>query len=108
MQFPGGGLANRFGEFRIVVAGGVAAAIAALAVAVAPSFVLIIVAAGAIGLSTGGHKTVAIKYLSRLCSMAGMAILLMVESLSASSRRRCFSDSVFTGLGRSAMPTSRR
>ena len=47
MQFPGGGLADRFGEFRIVVAGGVAAAIAALAVAVAPSFALIIVAAGA-------------------------------------------------------------
>jgi len=66
MQFPGGGLADRFGEFRIVVAGGVAAAIAALAVAVAPSFALIIIAAGAIGLSTGGHKTVAIKYLSRL------------------------------------------
>lgn len=66
MQFPGGGLADRFGEFRIVVAGGLAAAIAALAVAVAPSFALIVVAGGAIGLSTGGHKTVAIKYLSRL------------------------------------------
>lgn len=66
MQFPGGGLADRFGEFPIVVAGGIAAAVTALGVAVAPSFALIVVAAGAIGLSTGGHKTVAIKYLSRL------------------------------------------
>ena len=78
MQFPGGRLADRFGEHRVIAVGGACAAVAVLGVAVAPTFAAIVGAAGAIGLTTGGHKTVAINYLSRVYpSKCGRALGVM-------------------------------
>lgn len=64
MQFPSGVLADRTGPARVIGAGLVVTAGAALLVAAAPSYAVLVVAAAAFGLGTGVHKTVEMKALS--------------------------------------------
>lgn len=66
MQFPGGWLADRFHEVSVMVGGALLFALAAFFAGLAPTFVLIMLAAVGIGVGTGIHKTVAISYLSRV------------------------------------------
>ncbi|MFB6303250.1 MAG: MFS transporter, partial [Haloferacaceae archaeon] len=64
MQFPSGVLADRAGSDRVIAAGLVVTAGAAVLFVVAPSYAVLLVAAAAFGLGTGVHKTVAMKALS--------------------------------------------
>lgn len=66
MQFPSGLLADRGHEVTVMVGGAILFTAAAVFASVAPTFTLVTVAAVAIGLGTGVHKTVAIAYLSRV------------------------------------------
>lgn len=66
MQFPSGALADRFGSVRVISAGSLLAALAALALAVDSPFAVLVVAMVLMGAGTGAHKTVAIGLLSRL------------------------------------------
>ncbi len=63
-QFPAGALADRLGPTRVIVGGAVVAAGAALALAAAPTFPLLVAALCLLGVGTGAHKTVAITLLS--------------------------------------------
>ncbi|MFB6160228.1 MAG: MFS transporter [Haloferacaceae archaeon] len=64
MQFPSGVLADRVGPARVITVGAVAAVVGTVMVVVAPSFAVLVLAAGAFGLGTGVHKTVSVKALS--------------------------------------------
>lgn len=66
MQFPGGLLADRIHEVTVMVGGAVLFTAAAVFASFAPTFTLLTIAAVAIGIGTGVHKTVAIAYLSRI------------------------------------------
>lgn len=64
MQFPSGILADRAGSDRVIAAGLVVTAAAALAFVLAPTYAALLLAAAAFGLGTGVHKPVAMKALS--------------------------------------------
>lgn len=66
MQFPGGYLSDRFNEWIVILAGGVAFCVGLLLVFVSDPFWSLAVAMGLIGVGTGVHKTAAINLLSRL------------------------------------------
>lgn len=65
VQLPAGMLGDRLGEPRVIVGGVTVFALAAVGAFLAPTFALLTVAAVLIGIGTGGHKTVAIPYLSK-------------------------------------------
>lgn len=64
VQFPAGVLGDRFGRPSVILGGASLFAVAALIVAVSPSFLVLLGAAVVIGLATGPHKAVAIPLLS--------------------------------------------
>jgi len=65
MQFPSGLLADRLGSVKVITAGAVVAAAAALLLAVDSPFVVLAGAMALVGAGTGAHKTVAVRLLSR-------------------------------------------
>lgn len=65
LQFPSGLLADRLGSVAVITGGALLAALGAFAVAIEPSFPLLVAAMVVIGAGTGAHKTVAIRLLSR-------------------------------------------
>ncbi|GGL35495.1 hypothetical protein GCM10009037_18940 [Halarchaeum grantii] len=64
LQFPSGALADRIGAARVITAGAVVAAGAALALAVDVPFLALAAGMVLVGLGTGVHKTVAVGLLS--------------------------------------------
>lgn len=64
-QFPAGLLGDKFGHSNIIFVSAIVFSSATLLVAFSPIYVLIVLAAMAIGFSTGPHKTVAIPLLSQ-------------------------------------------
>ena len=78
MQFPSGALADRVGTVRVIVGGAVVASLAALALFVSTTYVLLVVAVVGIGVGTGAHKTVAITLLTTVYpDRSGRALGLM-------------------------------
>ncbi len=64
-QFPAGLLGDKFGHSNIIFASAILFSSATLLVAFSPVYILIVIAAMAIGFGTGPHKTVAIPMLAR-------------------------------------------
>lgn len=78
MQFPGGYLSDRFNEWIVIIAGGLAFCVGLLLVFVSDPFWSLAVAMGLIGIGTGVHKTAAINLLSRLYPQkTGLSIGIM-------------------------------
>ncbi|WP_415379933.1 MFS transporter [Halosimplex sp. TS25] len=65
MQFPSGLLADRLGSVRVITAGALVAAVAALALAVDAPLWVLIGAMALVGAGTGTYKTVGVSLLSR-------------------------------------------
>lgn len=66
LQFPSGVLADRLGSVRVITAGALLAAIAAVTLIVDSPFLVLVAAMVVIGAGTGVHKTVAVRLLSRM------------------------------------------
>nr|WP_303647614.1 MFS transporter [Haloarchaeobius amylolyticus] len=78
MQFPSGLLADRVGGVRVVTAGAIVAAVAALALSISLPFAALVGVMVFVGLGTGAHKTVAVRLLSRVYpSRTGRALGVM-------------------------------
>ncbi|MFB6281696.1 MAG: MFS transporter [Haloferacaceae archaeon] len=66
MQFPSGAIADRVWRTLVITVGTAVAALAAVAMALAPTYPLLLVAAAVFGLGTGTHKTVALTIIGEI------------------------------------------
>ncbi|MFB6160227.1 MAG: MFS transporter [Haloferacaceae archaeon] len=66
MQFPSGAVADRIWRTKVITAGTAVAGVAALGIAVAPSFPFLLLAAALFGFGTGTHKTVALTLIGEI------------------------------------------
>ncbi len=64
MQFPSGALADRVGATKVIAAGALLTAAAALAVGFLPTFPVVVAGMALVGLGTGVHKTVSMGLLA--------------------------------------------
>lgn len=85
MQFPSGVWQDRFGPVRVMVTGGIVAALAALALVREPTFLVLVGIMLLIGAATGLHKTVSIPLLARVYSKHTGRAFGFHETLGASA-----------------------